>query len=90
MAEMGYDGALETLPFNQVSFPSVITKPDFQARESRIMWLLEYYAMAPLYWRLLLRLMIVLYEISNILNNFSGWWEGPTIVRKIMHGGFGK
>jgi sulfide:quinone oxidoreductase len=59
LAEFGYNGPLETFPFNQ-------------AHERRSMFQLKKRVMSPLYWHALL----------------NGYWEGPRIYRKLMHGGF--
>ncbi|KAI6176049.1 Sulfide:quinone oxidoreductase, mitochondrial [Aphelenchoides bicaudatus] len=61
LAEFDYNGPAETLPINQAS-PSYFS------------FLLKRYAMAPLYWHLLLK----------------GYWNGPKKIRKLLHLGFGK
>lgn len=77
LAEFDYDGnPLETLPINQ-------------AKERRTSFIMKKDLMPTLYWKLMLKyvayaLVIGTAKISNTYF-YSGLWNGPKPIRKILH-----
>jgi hypothetical protein len=83
LAEFDYDGQpLETLPINQ-------------AKERNTSFFMKKEIMPVLYWKLMLKYDLYIFQklffaFAQCFVYFSGWWNGPGTIRKILHFGTGR